>query len=164
MVWRDTWIHKISFHFIKSVMDRQTRGVNHWKNLVSIACKESLESHRNLRNLIKSDKNLRNLIRIFGITWKSLKNLLGIPRISENLCRILTKIQNRWNLGSKYSTDSPLGQTRFWNILFAFSLIYKTIIKKSVEYIQVWFKQPCSLFLNLKKFAILWVFWALAEV
>ena len=55
------------------------RGVDHCKNLESLVWKESLESHQNLRNLLESDKNLRNLIRIFGITWKSVRESFRNP-------------------------------------------------------------------------------------
>ena len=50
------------------VRDKYHRGANQRRNVASLAWMESLESHRNLRNLVESDKNLQNFVRIFGIT------------------------------------------------------------------------------------------------
>ena len=46
----------------------------------------SYEYHVFIWSLIESDKNLRNLIRIFGITWKSLRE----------------SFQNTWNLSESF--------------------------------------------------------------
>ena len=68
---------------------KYNRGVYLFQNLVSHACMESLETHRNLRNLIESDKYHKNLIRIHGITWKShresFQNLWNLYQNSESL-------------------------------------------------------------------------------
>ena len=93
------------------------RGVNHFRNLMSLCCLESLESHRNIWNLTgiigisSKSQNLRNLIRILKESSECQKIFPSESfQIFQNLPRIFHKIQNLWNLVSKKSTNSPLEQ------------------------------------------------------
>ena len=84
---------------------------------------ESLESHRNLWNLIRifgilSESlesyqnlwNLRNLFRIFGISSESLESLESF----QNLSKIPESLESRVK---KIELFTPRGVNKFWNLV-----------------------------------------------